>query len=75
MTLTLPDDIAAKLQALAQQQNRSPEAILRDLLATVPTPPPDTPRPRIPGLNRGSTLYVSEDFDEYLGDDFWFGED
>ncbi len=74
MTLTLPDDLAAKLEALARHQNRSPEEVLRDLLATAPTPPTPMPKKRrIPGLGRG-TIWVSDDFDDELGDEFWFGE-
>lgn len=74
MTLTLPDDLAAKLEALARHQNRSPEDELRDLLATAPTPPPKTKKRRTPGLGRG-TIWVSDDFDDELGDDFWLGKD
>ncbi|MEL7236018.1 MAG: ribbon-helix-helix domain-containing protein [Chloroflexota bacterium] len=75
MTITLPDDLAEKLTALARHQNRSPEDVMRDLLATVPEPPaPEAKQKRILGLNRGSTIYMSDDFDDYLGDDFWFGE-
>ena len=27
---------------------------------------------RIAGLNKGTTIYVSEDFDDELPDEFWF---
>ncbi|MEM6529943.1 MAG: CopG family transcriptional regulator [Chloroflexota bacterium] len=75
MTITLPDDLAEKLNALARHQNRSPEEVIRDLLAAEPQPPVEEHKQkRILGLNRGSTIYMSEDFDDYLGDDFWFGE-
>ncbi len=37
-TLTLDDETAARLQALAQQQNRSPNDVLRDLLGRVDEP-------------------------------------
>lgn len=88
MSITLPDDITTKLKALAKHQNRTPEDVLRDLLAAVPTPPEDEdkddkdkdengedelPKRRTPGLGRG-TIWVSDDFDDYLGDEFWFGE-
>lgn len=73
MTLTLPDDIIAKLEALANEQGRSPETVLRDLLNMSPTPEsPSTTR--IAGLNRGSTQYISDDFDDPLGDEFWLDE-
>ena len=28
---------------------------------------------RVLGLQRGSVLYIAPDFDEELGDEFWFG--
>jgi predicted transcriptional regulator len=37
-TLTLDDETAARLQALAQQQNRSPNEVVRDLLGQVDLP-------------------------------------
>lgn len=30
---------------------------------------------RIAGLHAGSTLYISDDFDDPLPDSFWLGED
>ncbi len=74
MALTLPDDLAAKLELLARHQNRSPEEVLRDLLNDVPLPSTAERKKRTPGLNKGSTIYVSDDFDDPLGDDFWLGE-
>ena len=29
-------------------------------------------KPRIAGLHEGNILWMSDDFDEYLGDEFWF---
>lgn len=34
-----------------------------------------TQQQRIPGLHAGSTIYISDDFDDELPDSFWFGED
>ncbi len=31
-------------------------------------------KPRTPGLGKGK-MWMSDDFDEYLGDDFWLGDD
>lgn len=70
LTLTLSEDLSAKLRYLAEKQNRTPEDVLRDLLASVPAPP-NTQQPRTPGLGRG-TIWTSDDFDDELGDDFWF---
>lgn len=74
MTITLPDDIIAKLEALASHQNRTPADVLRDILADIPEPPVKQPKQRKPGLGKG-TIWVSDDFDEYLGDNFWFPDD
>ena len=68
MILTLPDDLAAKLEALAHHQNRSKEDVLRDLLDATPSPPMTAEKQkRTPGLGRG-TIWTSDDFDEPLGD-------
>ena len=34
---------------------------------------PDAAKPRVAGLHRGS-MVISDDFDDYLGDKFWFGD-
>lgn len=73
MTLTLPDDLAAKLEAIARLQNRPPEDVLRDLLDAVESPKPQKRPDRIPGLGQG-TIWVSDDFNEPLDDEFWLGE-
>jgi len=74
MTLIVPEDLTAKLEALAEHQNRTPEEVLRDLIEKEPTPPKQPDGKRVAGLGRG-TIWVSDDFDDYLGDDFWFGEE
>jgi len=73
MTINLPDDLADKLQAIARQEKRTPEDFLRELLRDYPDPQ-QTPKQRTPGLGRG-TIWVSDDFDAPLGDDFWLGDD
>jgi hypothetical protein len=74
MSITLPEDLASKLKALARYHKRTPEAILRDLLDAAPVPPTEPlPERRTPGLGRG-TIWVSDDFDAPLGDDFWLGD-
>ncbi len=34
----------------------------------------DQDKPRIAGLHEGNVLWISNDFDDYLGDEFWLGE-
>ncbi len=34
----------------------------------------DDESPRIAGLHEGNILWISDDFGDYLGDEFWFGE-
>ncbi len=36
-------------------------------------PPGDTAVPRVPGLHRGA-IWISDDFDDPLPDEFWLGE-
>lgn len=38
-------------------------------------PPQQAPAKRTPGLHQGAVFYMADDFDDYLGDDFWFPED
>jgi hypothetical protein len=73
MSITLPEDLSQQLVALARQQNRTPEDLVRDWLEQ--TLPASEHKPRIPGLHKGSTIYMSEDFDDHLGDDFWLGDE
>lgn len=40
------------------------------LVAMVPKP-----AQRIPGLHKGTVLYISDDFDAPLPDEFWLGKD
>lgn len=72
MHITLSDELAAKLEALARHQNRTPEEILSHLIEQMPDAP-NPPRQRVPGLGRG-TMHMSDDFDDPLGDDFWLDE-
>ncbi len=34
----------------------------------------EPPKERVAGLNQGE-IWMSDDFNDYLGDEFWFGED
>lgn len=43
MVMTIPDDLAQQLQAIAEQEQRSPEDVLRSLLAQHQPKPPAAP--------------------------------
>ena len=45
-----------------------------DLPPLLPSIDPVTGKRRL-GQQRGAVLHMSDGFDDYLGDDFWFGED
>lgn len=69
MTLTLPDDLSQELRRLAEEQNRTPEALLRELLAreaqgTAATPPsaPDiAPTPSKPSPEALRRVFLSDE--------------
>jgi prevent-host-death family protein len=45
------------------------------LLVSPGTPAPSSGRKRIAGLNRGSVIWISDDFDAPLPDEFWLGDE
>jgi len=75
--LELPPDLEERLRAEAAQTGQEAEALLqqkvRQLLSTTP-PTLETAPPRVAGLNRGQ-IWVSEDFDAPLPDEFWLGQE
>ncbi len=77
VTLELPPDLEEKLRAEAAQSGQDAEALLqqkvRQMLSTTPVPPVAA-SPRVAGLNRGQ-IWVSEDFDAPLPDEFWLGQE
>jgi plasmid stability protein len=74
--LELPPDLEERLRAEAAQTGQEAEALLqqkvRQMLSTTPATP--TAAPRVAGLNRGQ-IWVSEDFDAPLPDEFWLGQE
>jgi hypothetical protein len=74
MTITLTPDVAAALAEKAKQQGTTPEALavekLRECFLASSTAPL---KPRTPGLGSGQ-IVISDDFDEPLPEEFWFGD-
>lgn len=36
---------------------------------------PPVTKPRVPNLNAGKIIHISDDFDDPFPDEFWFGDD
>jgi hypothetical protein len=74
--LELPPDLEERLRAEAAEAGQDAEALLqqkvRQMLSAAPATLDAAP-PRVAGLNRGQ-IWVSEDFDAPLPDEFWLGE-
>jgi hypothetical protein len=69
MTFTIPDDLAQRLQQLF-----NPDEFITQVIRTA-LPPLNLPPPqRQPGLGKGG-IWMSEDFDEPLPDEFWFSQE
>jgi Protein of unknown function (DUF2281) len=76
-TLLIPEAVLAVLQALSPEQ-RQQVFDFAEFLAQRQEPAGDqslkpAKSPRIPGLHAGQ-VWMSEDFDAPLPDEFWFGE-
>lgn len=76
--LELTPDQEEKLREKAAQQGQKAEKLLQDMvrqmlsseeIAFSPLPK------RIVGLNRGQVLWISDDFDAPLPDEFWLGQE
>lgn len=61
------DDLLKIVDQLTEEQKQ----VLRTRLEDLDT---DVDRPRIPGLHAGK-IWMSDDFDDPLPDEFWLGED
>ena len=72
-----PADLEELLTLVAEGANvvlmrgDTPIARLSPLKKRTPKPQ----KPRIAGLHAGNILYMSEDFDDPLPDEFWLGEE
>jgi len=75
--LELSPDLEERLRAEAAEAGEDPETLLqqkvRHMLSTTSVTPTTVP-PRVAGLNRGQ-IWVSEDFDAPLPNEFWLGEE
>ena len=64
------------LDSLLEQVKRGKEILLveggKPLARLLPAA--ESQGKRIAGLNEGALLYISDDFDDPLPDEFWFGE-
>lgn len=74
--LELTPDLEEKLREKAAQQGQEAEKLLQDMvrqmLSTEEIASSPLPK-RIAGLNRGQVVWISDDFDAPLPDEFWLG--
>jgi len=75
--LELPPDLEERLSAEAAETGEDAETLLqqkvRQMLSAAPRTPDAAP-PRVAGLNRDQ-IWISEDFDVPLPDEFWLGQE
>lgn len=67
-------ELIAQLQQLSPQQLAQVQTFVQFLLyqqEKKANPPISTPTKRTPGLHQGAVIYIADDFDDDLGDDFW----
>jgi len=70
MTFTIPDDLGQRIQQLFNPDDFITQVVRTALLPLTAFPQPQ----RIPGLGKGG-IWMSEDFDEPLPDEFWFSQE
>lgn len=77
--VTIALDLIKSVEELKRLLDQADEVLFtKDNLPLVKIPPTqfeNAPKPRVAGLGKGSILYISEDFDDPLPDEFWFGDD
>ena len=72
LTLNLPPEIEARLSRYADASGKSAESVVADLLADLPEPAATPARTeRILGLHEGNVIWMSDDFNDPLPDEFW----
>ena len=76
MVLELTEAQQETLRRYAVTQGLTEEKVLAQLVETLPVlpAPEETPAPRIAGLFAGQ-LWMSDDFNDPLPDDFWFPQE
>ncbi|MEA5597757.1 DUF2281 domain-containing protein [Rivularia sp. UHCC 0363] len=75
-TLDITKSLVAKLQSLAPEQQQTLLDFAEFLVQRHSQPqatPSQAVQQRVPDLNRGE-IWMSEDFNEPLPDEFWMGE-
>lgn len=70
MTFTIPDDLGLRIQQLFNPD----DFIIQVVRAALPPLTFALPPQRLPGLGQGK-IWMSEDFDEPLPDEFWFSQE
>ncbi len=72
MVLHLTPEQEARLKAYAEFFGKDTETILQEVVEKLPLPSEDAPpQKRIAGLHEGNILYIADDFDDPLPDEFW----
>ena len=66
------NELVQQIESLSIAERKRLISVIVDSIATTTTQPQ---RERIPGLHAGSTIWVSDDFDDPLPDSFWLGEE
>ncbi|MGD1912346.1 MAG: DUF2281 domain-containing protein [Rivularia sp. (in: cyanobacteria)] len=76
-TVNITETLIAKLQSLSPEQQQTLLDFAEFLVQRHTQPQPIQTQPaqqRVPDLNRGE-IWMSEDFNEPLPDEFWMGEE
>lgn len=67
--MTFEEIVSQARELPLSQRKQLISEIIETLTETLPI------QKRIPGLHAGSTIYISDNFDDELPDSFWLGED
>ena len=77
LTVDLTPEQEERLHREAQGRGLAADALFRQLvdqtLAQIAAPPQSL-KPRVPGLHEGQ-VWIADDFDDPLPDSFWLGEE
>jgi hypothetical protein len=66
----IPNTLIDQIRALSKEERK----VLVDMIETMESAPPQKLQPRIPDLSADDVLFISEDFDDPLPDEFWYGQ-
>lgn len=75
VTLELPPDLEQSLHEQAAAQGLDTDTFLQQKVRQMLKPDASAapPAPHIPELSKGTVVWISDDFDEPLPDEFWLG--